>query len=207
MMPPQPQHPHMTNVQAFELINAGPGLAGSRLFEATLLASWAVWLIPLYLAIAWQRSRDEGRREMVVMAVAAVLALALAQVSAQLWPRPGPQALHLGRQYLHGLAGLRTEPVTLFWTLGLGALASRRHALAGFPMLALGLGVGWCRVYLGVLFPLEVLTALPLAAVAVLAAWSVRRPLGRFCEPALRAYHRFEQHVGQTLHLRHVPRD
>lgn len=196
----------MTNVQAFELLNAGPGLAGPRLFEATLLASWAVWLVPLYLAISWQRSRDEGRRELVVMLVAAVLALLLAHAVALLWPRPGPQALHLGRQYLNA-AGLPSDVVTLFWAFGLAALASRRHALAGFPFLALGLGAGWCRVYLGVLFPSDVLAAMPMALAGVLAAWLLRRPLRRLGEPALRAYHRLEQRLAQALRLRHLRRD
>lgn len=191
----------MTNVHVFELINAGPGLAGLRLFEATALAQWAPWWAAAALGVAWVRGCSAERGELLQMLLAVLLALATGQLVSLIWPQPRPFALHLGYQHLvhEADAGLPSGHVTALWSLGLAALASRRHALLGFPMLALGLVVGWCRVYLGVNFPLDVLAAMPVALLGVVLAQLLSGRVLRASTAILSAYDRLERAVRARL--------
>jgi undecaprenyl-diphosphatase len=100
--------------------------------------------------------------------------------------------LHLGTQHLahDNDPGLPSDHVTVLWSLALATLASRRFAAWGFPLLAIGLAVGWSRVYLGVHFPFDVIAALPVAFVGVLLAHAARRPLLPVSSWVLRSYDR-----------------
>ena len=169
----------MDNLHLFELINAAPGLGPIRLVLATALAQWAIFLVPLAMALAWVRGDRAARAELLQMLLAALLALGLAQIVVHVWPQPRPFALHLGTQYLQHSTdpGLPSDHVTVFWSLALTALASRRFALWGFPLMTIGLAVGWARVYLGVHFPFDILAAFPVALGGAFAASGLRRPL------------------------------
>lgn len=168
----------MDNLHLFHLINAGPGLGSVQRGIAVALAEWAIYLLPPGMAIAWVRGDREARRELLQTLLAALLALGLAQVVSHVWPQPRPFALHLGTQYLaHGDdAGLPSDHVTVFWSLALSALTTRRFAVWGFPLLAMGLLVGWARVYLGVHFPFDILAAFPVALAGAAIAHGLRGP-------------------------------
>ncbi|MEO6032291.1 MAG: phosphatase PAP2 family protein [Burkholderiaceae bacterium] len=169
----------MTNHHLFELLNAAPGLDALDLGLALFLAEWVIYLVPLALAIAWLRGDVTTQRELLRAFTAMLVSLALAQAVAHLWPQPRPLALHLGTQYLtHSVdPGMPSDHVTVIWTLALWALTSARFGLWGFPLLALGLIVGWSRVYLGVHFPFDVLAAFPVALCGVVIARVLRRTL------------------------------
>jgi len=169
----------LDNHHLFELINAPSGLRPIPLILATALAEWLICLIPVAMAIAWMRGDHGSRRELLQMLLAALLALAVGHALAFAWPQPRPFELHMGHQYLphRADAGLPSDHVTVFWSLALAALVSVHYATWGFPLLALGLAVGWSRVYLGVHFPYDVAAALPVAFIGVAAARIARRPL------------------------------
>ena len=169
----------MTNLHLFQLINAPPGLSHQQLLWATLLASWLIVLVPITMAVGWVRGDHAARLDLVQMLVAVGLALLLAQVVTLIWPQPRPFAVHVGTQYLdHGTdPGLPSDHVTVFWTLALASLRSRRFALWGFPLLAVGLVVGWSRIYLGVHFPMDIAAALPVAWAGTMSAGVLRKPL------------------------------
>jgi undecaprenyl-diphosphatase len=169
----------LSNLHLFELINAPAGLGPLQLALATAVARWLIYLLPLALAAAWVRGDHPARRELLQVLVAVGVALALAQVVAHVWPQPRPFALHLGTHYLdHGSdPGLPSDHVTVFWSVALAALRTRRFAHWGLPLLAVGLLVGWSRVYLGVHFPLDVVAALPVAWAGSVAASALRVPL------------------------------
>lgn len=166
------------NIHLFELINASSGLAPGRLRLAILLAQWLIYVVPVGLAFAWIQGDQTARRELLEMLLATALALAIAQVITHAWPQPRPFALHLGHQYLTHKAdpGLPSDHVTVLWSLALAALPTRRFAVWGFPLLAMGLAVGWSRVFLGVHFPFDILAAMPVAALGALAARALRHP-------------------------------
>lgn len=167
----------MDNFRLFELINASPGLEPGRLWLAIMLAQWLIYLVPLCIGVAWIRGDQIARRELLEMLLATALALAAAQVITQAWPQPRPFALHMGTQYIeHGAdPGLPSNHVTVFWSLALAALMTRRFAVWGFPLLAAGLAVGWSYVFLGLHFPFDVLAALPVAAGGAGAARALRQ--------------------------------
>ena len=166
----------MDNFHLFELINASPGLGPGRLWLATMLAQWLIVLVAVGMALAWLRGDPVARRELLEMLLATALALAVAQLITHAWPQPRPFALHMGTQYIeHGAdPGLPSSHVTVFWSLALASLMTRRFAVLSFPLLAAGLAVGWSRVFLGVHFPFDILAALPVAAVGALVARALR---------------------------------
>ena len=169
----------MDNHHLFELINASPGMGHVHLWLTTALAAWLIYLVPPVMLLGWVRGDHAARRELLEILFAVLMALALAQAVAHVWPQPRPFVLHLGTQYLQhgGDPGLPSDHVTVFWSLALAALFSRQFAAWGFPLLAVGLAVGWSRVYLGVHFPYDVVAALPVALVGVALARAMRRPL------------------------------
>lgn len=169
----------MTNLHLFQLINAPPGMTQQQLLLATLLASWLIVLVPITMAIGWLRGGHAARLDLLQILLAAGLALLLAQVITVVWPQPRPFALHVGTQYLSHVTdpGLPSDHVTVFWTLALASLRSRRFALWGFPLLAVGLVVGWSRIYLGVHFPLDIAAALPVAWAGTMGASVLRKPM------------------------------
>jgi undecaprenyl-diphosphatase len=169
----------MDNRHLFELINASPGMGHLHLVLATALAEWVIYLVPLVMTVAWVRGDHASRRELLEMLLSALMALTVAQVVTHVWPQPRPFQLHLGTQYLqHGTdPGMPSDHVTVFWSLAFAALLSRQREAWGFPLLAIGLAVGWSRVYLGVHFPYDVLGALPVALAGVALAHAAGRPL------------------------------
>ena len=169
----------MNNVHLFELINASPGLGPLRLVGATLFAQWAIYLLLPAGVWLWLRGPRAARIELLRIVTTVLLALALAEIVVQVWPQPRPFVLHLGHQYLAHAAdpGLPSEPVVVIWSVALAALCIDRLAIWGLPLLALGLVVGWCRVYLGVHFPLDIAAALPVSAAATLMVAVVHAPL------------------------------
>lgn len=166
----------MNNLYLFELINAPAHLGTAKLAVATFVAQWVVYFVPLTLVAAWLRGDEALRADLFQLVVAVLISLCLAQVVSRVWPQPRPFALHIGTQYLeHGVdPGLPSDHVTVFWSLGLAALTMRRLALLGLPLLAVGLLVGWSRVYLGVHFPLDIIAALPVAAAGTAITRSLR---------------------------------
>lgn len=169
----------MSNLHLFELINAGPGLDGWQLLLTRGVAEHLIQVLALVMIWAWVRGNHASRRELLQMLLAAMLGLALAQLVALVWPQPRPFALHLGHQYLAHSddAGLPSDQVTVFWSLALAALVTRRFELWALPLLACGLLVGWSRVFLGLHFPYDVLAAFPVAALALVIAQGLRRPM------------------------------
>ena len=166
----------MDNLHLFQLINASPGLGSGRLWLSILLAQWLIVLVPAGVAVAWIQGDQVARLELLEMLLATALALAAAQVISHAWPQPRPFVLQLGTQYLqHGAdSGLPSGHVTVFWSLALAALLTRRFAVLSFPLLAAGLAVGWSRVFLGAHFPFDILAALPVAAGGALLARALR---------------------------------
>ena len=177
----------MDNAHLFALLNAGPALAPVKLMLTLMLAKWLIVVVPVGLSWAWARGAVAQRSDLLEVLLAPVLGLALALVVSWLWPQPRPFAAHLGTQYLVHAddSGLPSAHVTVFWSLAISALLTRSLAPWGFPLLAVGLAVGWSRVYLGAHFPFDVLAALPVACAGALAAHAVRHRQARLFERLL----------------------
>lgn len=196
----------MSNLHLFELLNAPLGLSPLKIGLATVLAQWLIYLIPVMMVYAWARGDHAARLELQQLLVAMAIALGVAQVVAHVWPQPRPAALHVGVQYLgHDEVdpGLPSEHVTACWSVALAALASRRFSVWAFPLLALGLLVGWSRIYLGAHFPFDVLVALPVALVGAATSIALRGMLQPALERVLSFYDRCAHWLEHKLHPSH----
>ena len=183
----------MSNLHLFQLINASPGLSPQQLLLATLIARWLIVLAPIVMTVAWVRADQAARLDLLQILLAAGLALVLAEAITFVWPQPRPFALHVGTQYHEPShrPGLPSDHVTLFWSLALATLRTRKYALWGFPLLAVGLLVGWSRIYLGLHFPLDIGAALPVAWAGTMLAVALRKPLTPTCMRMLMLHDRW----------------
>lgn len=180
------------DLQLFERLNASAVTPHWLVALATAVAQWVIWLVPLWLVVAWFRSDAQGRRELLQVVAAIVFALGLGQAIVATWPQPRPFMVHLGTDFLAHAPdpGFPSDHVTVLWTLACATLITRGFARTGIFWFVLGLLVGWARVFLGVHFPLDVLGALPVAVVATGLAWALRRPMQPVYAGALRLWDR-----------------
>ncbi len=110
----------------------------------------------------------------------ALIGLGLAQVITTIWYHPRPFEIGLGRQLLDHAAeaSFPTDHATLMFGLPVPLLLGNQTRRWGAVVLALGFGVAWSRIYLGVHFPLDMIGAFGVAVAATL--------LGRMVGPFLR---------------------
>jgi undecaprenyl-diphosphatase len=167
------------NVELFERINASASSPHWLVAVALAIAQWLIWLVPAWLTLSWFRSDANGRRDLLEVLAVVLLALGIGQVVVMLWPQPRPFMLHLGSQFLAHVPdpGFPSDHVTVLWSAACAALVTRRLARTGPLWFLLGLLVGWSRVFLGVHFPLDVLGALPVAALAASVVRGLRQPM------------------------------
>lgn len=192
----------LSNAHLFELFNAGPQPAPLTLAFARFCAQWLILALPVVGGVLWFRGSQRTRLDLLHIALSVLLALGLAQLVGMAWPSPRPFAMHMGSQYLAHVddSGLPSDHVTLIWTVALATLASARGSWLVFPLLTVGLVVGWARVYLGVHFPLDIAAALPVAALGAAAAWGLRGRLGKRMVGLLNRYDACESAALHFLH-------
>ncbi|WP_395004821.1 undecaprenyl-diphosphatase [Cypionkella sp.] len=195
------------NQASFLLMTAGLTPDAMALGLAKALAQSAVTLVGLVLILGWVRGGRPVRFALLDATASGLLGLSLAVGITQIYDHPRPFAIGLGQLWIpHAAdASFPSDHGTLLFALAASLLISG-HRLWATGFLALGLGVAWARIYLGVHFPLDMIGA---AAVAVCAAALVRA-----CGPVLRG--RIYPVLGQiyevalvVLHLpaRWFPRD
>ncbi|MGJ7610187.1 MULTISPECIES: undecaprenyl-diphosphatase [unclassified Variovorax] len=192
----------LSNAHLFELINAGPQPAPLTLAFARLCAQWLIFTLPVVGGVLWLRGGQRTRLDLLYIALSVLLALGMAQLFGMAWPSPRPFALHMGHQFLAHVddPGLPSDHVTLIWTAAFATLASARGSWLVFPLLALGLVVGWARVYLGVHFPFDIAAALPVAMLGAAAAWRLRGRLEKWMVALLTRYDACESAALHFLH-------
>ncbi|WP_427914104.1 undecaprenyl-diphosphatase [Ramlibacter sp. MMS24-I3-19] len=187
----------MDELLLFDRLNATHATPHWEIAAAMVIAQWVIWAIPVALVWAWLRGREEQRRALLEMLLAALLALGVAQIVTHVWPHPRPFMAHAGTQFLAHVAdpGMPSDHVTVFWSLACAAAISARFARWSLPLFALGLLVGWSRVFLGVHFPYDIAAALPVAFLGAALARSARSPMARAYTTALDAWSHLEHLV------------
>lgn len=152
----------------FLLLNAPAHAAQWQIALAFALAKYLIYALPLLLALLWVRGNAQDRDDLVHAAMTVAVALLLGQLIAHWWPHTRPFVQHLGTNLLPHAdnASFPSDHTLIFCGLGMGFLASRRLSWLALPLTALGLLVGWSRIYLGVHFPFDIAGAILVAALA-----------------------------------------
>lgn len=159
---------------------APPDLGGGAFLVAMALARWAILLGPAMLVGLWLAGGAEERRAAVAATLAGLLAVGFAAVLSSIVFEPRPFVEGLARNVLDHAddSGFPSDHATALFALSF-ALCLRPPPLVPqlwLPALALALGVGWARVFLGVHFPVDIAAG---AVVAGVAAFPVSSRWGR----------------------------
>lgn len=154
----------------FLVLNASEHPPGLLVAFALVCAKYLYYLVPLHMALVWYAGPRALRFVAIVGLLALTGALLVSGAIGFVVPTPRPFMLGIG----HTLLDHRPSPafpsnhtiVCVSWAAVLAIFGHRRLAIA---IGALGLLVGWSRVYLGVHFPLDILGGTLLAVVVAFA--------------------------------------
>lgn len=164
------------NQALFLHINAGAGTPAWLIQAAVGAADYLIDLIPFLLLGLWLWGDHLHRAAAIKACAVAMLGVAANQAIGAAWPHPRPFVIGLGHAWMpHAAdASFPSDHMTVFAGVGLTLLFDGAAGWAAVTLLA-GLCVGWARVFLGVHFPLDMVGAIGVAAVA----YAVVTPLWR----------------------------
>lgn len=155
------------NRSLFLKINAGPGTATWVIDSATIIANDLIYLIPALLVVLWLWGGEQKRNLALKAFLVTMLGVGISQIIGLAWPHPRPFMIGLGQVWFPHAAdsSFPSDHATVFASVGISLLFAGEAGL-GIMTLATGLCVAWSRVYLGVHFPMDMLGAVGVAAVA-----------------------------------------
>ncbi len=173
------------NHAIFLQVNAALGSPRWLIDAAILIANDLIYGLPVLLFAMWLMGGNSRRGAALLAFAVAMLGLGANQVIGMLWPQPRPFVMGLGHTWaMHPPdASFPSDHLTLFTCVGLGlALGGRK--LVGLATIAIGLLVGWARVFIGLHFPLDMGGSLVVAA----ASCALIAPLWRGAGQAVTRY-------------------
>jgi undecaprenyl-diphosphatase len=158
------------NQSLFALFNAAPGLSGWRLQGAIFAAEWVIIVVPLGLVLMWTNGAP-GQREAAVRALlAAVVALTMSKLIGLMWFHPRPFMAGIGQTFLHHApdSSFPSDHATSMFSVALALMLNQLREVRrfGLVLLVLGAVVAWARVFLGVHWPLDMIAAFVVSALA-----------------------------------------
>lgn len=176
---------HKINETLFLFLHASEYPSAFLRMLAKFFADYAIWIVPLALAVGWMRGNERTRHILLEAAASGLAGLLINQIIALLWQHPFPFLIALGHTSLAVAANssFPSDPLTLLWAVSFSFLMHSRPRMAGLALGLLGLPVAWARIELGVHFPLDMAGA---ALVACLSAWLVFREQRWVVEPVYR---------------------
>ncbi|HVV92288.1 MAG TPA: phosphatase PAP2 family protein [Hyphomicrobiales bacterium] len=161
----------------FLLVNASAHPPHAVVLIATLIAKYLILLVPLHLALVWAA----GNQRMRIIATTALAALVLALVAnlaiGLVVHNPRPFVVGIGHTFLAHRANssFPSDHATVFFTYAAVLMVFGKDGLAVL-FGVLGLTVAWSRVYLGIHYPLDMVGAAVVGALAASATvWAMRR--------------------------------
>ncbi|OSQ35986.1 undecaprenyl-diphosphatase [Thalassospira mesophila] len=156
------------NRQFFLVLNGPQNPDFTILAIARLLAEDAIYLVPVWLVWLWLRG-DPARRGGLLMAfVAAEIALLINQLIPLVWFHPRPFMIPLGHTFVTHAAdsSFPSDHIAFLAGIAIGLVCWRGGRKSGLVIGAMAVPVAWARIYLGIHFPLDMIGAVIVAAVA-----------------------------------------
>ena len=175
------------NTQIFLLLNGPAAPDPTMLFGMRMLAASPVIIAPALLAWLWVRRPDRRRAGLLAVALGALAGQAANLLLGAMWFEPRPFMVGIGHTLLDHAAdnGFPSDHSTLMFAQGTGLVLTGAARVAGVAVGLAGLGVAWARVYLGVHFPVDVLTGILVGGVAGWVARLIQPLLHRHALPLL----------------------
>lgn len=159
----------------FTLFNGPANPSPAMLFAARFLADWVLYVVAAGLVIGWLRAGVDGRRGLVTLGLATLLALAANFTIAALWYHPRPFELGIGHQLIAHApeTSFPSDHATILFAVALSLLAFTQARFWAWLAVAGALGVAWARVWLGIHWPFDMIGSAAVASVAIwIAAWT-----------------------------------
>lgn len=152
---------------------------------ASFFAEWLIWAAPALIGIGWLRGNENARKAMLVATASGTLALLVNQIIGLSWSHPRPFMIGMGHTLIPHVAdsSFPSDHLTLWWAVAFSLLLQRGLRCAGLVLALLGSPIAWARIFLGVHFPLDMLSA---AVVAAFSAWLALRGARWFLGPIYR---------------------
>jgi undecaprenyl-diphosphatase len=174
------------NESAFLWLNASAHPLPMLLLLARGLAEYLFWLLPAGLVWGWLRGDDETRTALLAAAIAGLVGMGINQLIGLVYVHPRPFMLQLGHTFLAHApdSSFPSDHLTLIWATAFSLWLAPATRRMGVMCALLGLPVAWARIYLGVHFPLDMLAAAGIGALA--AYWAMFRACW-LISPLLRA--------------------
>ena len=158
------------NHALFLLINAGPDPSPLLLYSVLVCAKWLVFLLPMLLLGLWLWGGVHFRQVVIKALLAVMVGIVVVYLLRLSWPQPRPFVINVGFTYLHHAAdpSFPSNHAVFSFSIALTLLLNSMRKI-GWLVLFIALLVSWARVFLGVHFPMDMLAALFVAFVIVLA--------------------------------------
>ena len=188
------------NNELFLLLN-GPAVPDPAvLLSVRILAGSPVVLAPALLVWLWVRRPGPRRAGLLAAALGGLAGQAVNYGLGGLWFEPRPFMAGIGHTLIDHIPdnGFPSDHSTLMFAVGTGLMLTGAARVTGLAVCLLGFGVGWARVYLGVHFPIDVLTGIAVGTAAGWAARLIQPVLNRHVLPPIERLYRF---LLAALHL------
>jgi len=183
------------NQHLFLLLNA-PAHPGAWLVQSVVaLAGSPVIVAPSLLVALWIWGVPARRGALLAVAGALLVGQGFNQLLGLLWFEPRPFMIPVGHTLIAHTAdnGFPSDHATLVWTLGAGLLLTGTTPRWGIAVCLYGGAVAWSRIWLGIHFPVDMLTSALVGAASgsigrvgrpVIDVWALP-PVNRVYEAAL----------------------
>jgi undecaprenyl-diphosphatase len=177
------------NQTLFAMLNAPETTGEPMIMAATIAAEWLLYLVALLMVLGWVRGASPLRRALFNAGIAALIGLALGQITRSFVFVPRPFAAGFGQQFLAHApdASFPSDHGIILFSVAVSLLLSKSRY--GPAALVLALATAWARVFLGVHWPLDMFGAFAVALIAApLANTLLHRPVTALFALAQKAY-------------------
>ena len=150
---------HDLNTQIFLLINASEQASKSFISFAIFCAKYLVYVPIIVMSICWF-THPIYRQLMLTMVIGLCIALLITFIIRHLFYSPRPFTIDVGTNYLFHdkTSSLPSQHAVFVWTLFFTAFFNKaqRTKTILYLLVIVALLVSWGRIYLGVLWPLDI---------------------------------------------------